>query len=140
MANMSSIPHEYIRATGSPLLQQLAGVGHMLLSTAKKDGATSSHYNDFREAMTMIIDFLALFSEFSPLAADAKTRICAELREFDEHVQSLDTASAIERDESTDEVFDPMSYLDLAILDRSFDGQDFMNANLLKGFAWPDMG
>ncbi|RBR24507.1 uncharacterized protein FIESC28_02703 [Fusarium coffeatum] len=140
MENMSSILDEYIRATGSPLLQQLAGVGHMLLSTAKKDGATSSHYQDFREVVTLIVDLLARFSEFSSLAADARTRICAELREFDENVQSLDQTSVIERDESIDEVSDPMSYLDLAILDGPFDDQDFMNANLLKGFAWPDLG
>ncbi|KAF6802346.1 C6 transcription factor [Colletotrichum sojae] len=34
MESMESIPLEYIRAVGSPLIQQLAGVGHMLVSVA----------------------------------------------------------------------------------------------------------
>jgi hypothetical protein len=140
MASMSSIPHEYIRATGSPLLQQLAGVGHMLLSTAKKDEATSSHYDGFRETIDLIVDFLTRFSEFSQLAADAKSRLCTGLEEFDKHIQSLDTATAIETDGSTNEVINPMSYLDLTLLDGAFDYQDFINGNLLQGFAWPDMG
>lgn len=140
MTNMSSIPHEYIRATGSPLLQQLAGVGHMLLSTAKKDRATSLLYHDFKETMNLIVEFLKRFSEFSQLAADAKTRICTELRELDRQVQSVDATAAIEGDGSVGEVIDPMSYLDLTLLDGAFDYQDFINDNLLKGFAWPDMG
>ncbi|KAG9959409.1 hypothetical protein KCU61_g7450, partial [Aureobasidium melanogenum] len=36
MATISSIPLEYVRAIGSPLLQQLAGVGHMLATLASK--------------------------------------------------------------------------------------------------------
>ncbi|CAG7556360.1 unnamed protein product [Fusarium equiseti] len=140
MASMSSIPHEYIRATGSPLLQQLAGVGHMLLSTAKKDEATISHYDGFRETIDLIVDFLTRFSEFSQLAADAKSRLCTGLKKFDKHIQTLDTAAAIETDGSTNEVINPMSYLDLGLFDGAFDYQDFINGNLLKGFAWPDMG
>jgi len=140
MTNMSSIPHEYIRATGSPLLQQLAGVGYMLLSTAKKDRATSLLYHDFKETMDLIVEFLTRFSEFSQLAADAKTRICTELRELDRQVQSVDATAAIEGDGGVGEAIDPMSYVDLTLLDGAFDYQDFINGNLLKGFAWPEVG
>jgi hypothetical protein len=140
MANMNSIPHEYIRATGSPLLQQLAGVGHMLISTAKKEEIIGLHYTDFKDAVTLIVDFLTRSEEFSKFAANAKTRLFTELHDFNEHIQSLGGFAETGCNELAVDIMDPMSYFDLAALGGTYNDQDFMNANLLKGFARPDMG
>ncbi|KAL4731816.1 hypothetical protein ACLX1H_000808 [Fusarium chlamydosporum] len=140
MANMNIIPQEYIRATGSPLLQQLAGVGHMLMSTAKNDEAIKSHYGVFKGTVGLIADFLDRFSEFSKLAEDAKVRLCTELEHFDKYVQTLEEPQGTKGCELASYVMTTTSYNELEFLDRPLEEQDFMNANLLKGFAWPDIG
>ncbi|KAI9155568.1 L-amino acid amidase [Paramyrothecium foliicola] len=43
MTTVSAIPIEYIRAIGSPLLQQVAGVGHMLARVASTQELSQSH-------------------------------------------------------------------------------------------------
>ncbi|KAF4973438.1 hypothetical protein FSARC_263 [Fusarium sarcochroum] len=139
MLNMSSIPHEYIRATGSPLLQQLAGVGYMLLSVARRDVAIYAQYSMFKEVMQLIVEFLTRFSKFSKLAAAAKEKLCAELADFEKQSNSSGTYEAIEASMPDDgDIFEPSVYFDTFTFDGDAGGQDFLSANLLRSFAWGD--
>jgi hypothetical protein len=139
MQNMNSIPHEYIRATGSPLLQQLAGVGHMLLSTAKKSTFTSLHYSTFRDTMSLIMDFLARFGELNKLAVTANKRLSKEMEDFERHIQSLEINKASEIGIPADvNILESIVDFDMPLFDGALEDQDFTNANLLKGFGWQD--
>ncbi|KAM0238276.1 hypothetical protein ACHAP5_008740 [Fusarium lateritium] len=139
MQNMNSIPHEYIRATGSPLLQQLAGVGHMLLSTAKKSLSISLHYSTFRDTMGLIMVFLARFGELNSLAMKAKERLLAEVEDFERRAKNLELNGGLEIGLPVDfNMLESMVDFDMALFDGALDDQDFMNANLLKGFGWQD--
>ncbi|KAM5343965.1 hypothetical protein ACJ41O_012502 [Fusarium nematophilum] len=136
MNNMNSVPHEYIRATGSPLLQQLAGVGHMLLGVARKDIAIQAHYPMFKDVMSSIISFLTRFSEYNKLAAVAKDKLSAELMDYEHGNQNLMLCGPTDDESSQDDTVQPWSYFDMFTYDGE-GGLDFFNANLLRAFAWP---
>lgn len=139
MLNMSSIPHEYIRATGSPLLQQLAGVGYMLLSVAKRDVDIHAHYSTFKEVMQSIVEFLTRFSLFSKLAKAAKDKLCTEWADFEKHSNSSEIYEATEPSMSNeDETFEPAVHFDTFTFDEDAGGQDLLSASLLRSFVWGD--
>ncbi|KAM0192259.1 hypothetical protein ACHAPI_008433 [Fusarium lateritium] len=136
MQNMNSIPHEYIRATGSPLLQQLAGVGHMLLSTAKKSMSISLHYSTFRDTMALIMVFLARFGELNSLAMKANERLSAEVKGFERYVKNVEINGGLKIGLPVDiNMLESMVDFDMTLFDGAL---DFTNANLSKGFSWQD--
>ncbi|KAF4448380.1 c6 transcription factor [Fusarium austroafricanum] len=135
MCNISAIPEEYIRATGSPLLQQLAGVGYILLNLAKKDTAFDIHYSTFQQVMNSIVEFLARFSKFSKLAAAARERLSLELAEFEKYPDNLQTCEPVDTDVSR--YFEPCQQsmcFDMFAFPEEEGDQDFLNANLLRSF------
>lgn len=58
IASMSTIPPEYVRAIGSPLLRKLAGVGHILSSVASKQELSGQDYLQLRNVLLSMADFL----------------------------------------------------------------------------------
>jgi hypothetical protein len=136
MESMDSTPPEYIRATGSPLLQQLAGVGHMLLGVARKNVPSQTDYSMLRSVLVSIITFLARFGEYSKLTAAAQEKLSAQLGDFDRHVQSTRLHLPTVED---DAVCHESSLSELHTSSFALDGNehDFLYVDLLKDFTWP---
>lgn len=81
ITTISSIPLEYVRAIGSPLLQQLAGVGHMLATLASKQKLTQNDHEQCLVVLASIIKFLSKFTERNSTAATEHQRLTGRLRE-----------------------------------------------------------
>ncbi|KAL4862478.1 hypothetical protein BDV12DRAFT_203020 [Aspergillus spectabilis] len=82
VTSIMAIPLEYIRATGSPLIQQLAGVAHILIGVAKKHTLPEAHYVQIKQVIQSIIGLLALLGGQSNIAGttrDKLTRLLSEL-------------------------------------------------------------
>lgn len=133
MENMNSVPQEYIRATGSPLLQQLAGVGHMLSGVTRKHVLSPEDYAVLRDVLVSIIEFLTRFSEYSKLAVTAHAKLSAQLKELDEHTNgmALDAAGNFGTEDQTSTW---LSYSDHHIPQDEID-LDFHSADLLRAFT-----
>ncbi|KAI9367376.1 hypothetical protein BJX61DRAFT_547541 [Aspergillus egyptiacus] len=84
IASIKTIPHEYIRATGSPLIQQVAGVGHVLVGIAKKHQLPPDHYVQVQNVTHSIIDLLGVFTGQSTIASAARGRLNVLLTEVEE--------------------------------------------------------
>lgn len=81
MTTINSIPMEYIRAIGSPLLQQLAGVGHMLATLESKQRLTENDHERCRVVLAFIVRFLSIFTERNGTAATEHQRLTRCLEE-----------------------------------------------------------
>ncbi|KAK6002821.1 hypothetical protein QM012_001571 [Aureobasidium pullulans] len=81
MTTISSIPVEYIRAIGSPLHQQLAGVGHMLATLVRKQNLSQTDHEQCHVVLASIIAFLSTFADRNGKAATEHQRLTNCLRE-----------------------------------------------------------
>ncbi|KAH8734245.1 hypothetical protein BGZ61DRAFT_559795 [Ilyonectria robusta] len=137
MDNMNSIPLEYIRATGSPLLQQLAGVGHMLLVVAKKQMPSHEEYLMLRDVSNSIIGFLTRFGEYSKLATVAQRKLSAQLNDFDKHTAGKLLEGFPGEDCPTLDN-DGTRGLDFNLFTLDYETDNgFFGASLLRPLTWP---
>ncbi|KAF9877398.1 hypothetical protein CkaCkLH20_05098 [Colletotrichum karsti] len=135
MDNMVTIPIEYVRAVGSPLVQQLAGVGHMLVSVAVKHRLSELEYETFREVLVSMIRFLGNLESFNNAAVAAKQRLTSRLADLDEHVSQSTEEMSLETVSHMQLGWSP--YLDTILNESNREGADIFSTNLLDSFTWP---
>jgi hypothetical protein len=80
---MMAIPLEYIRAIGSPLIQQLAGVGHIVIRLAKKHQLLHEDYDQIIQVVRAIIGLLDLLATQSMIASSTRDRLANLLAELE---------------------------------------------------------
>ncbi|KAF7558410.1 hypothetical protein G7046_g5737 [Stylonectria norvegica] len=136
MEKMDEIPLEYIRAVGSPLLQQLAGVGYMLVGVAKKHSISQKEYAELRGVLITIIHFLMRFNEYSKVAKSAQERLSSQVAELDDSAKTALEEDGTVQTDSGAERLDWSSFLDIAELDYN-EENGFWSTNLLRSFTWP---
>jgi hypothetical protein len=136
MANMRTIPLEYLRAIGSPLIQQLAGVGHILMGVASKQRLSAAEYSPLRDVLTSIITFLARLKEYNNTAATAENRLAAQLADLDVHISTSPPDVAFSGRTSSEDgpLFSWSPYLDQIFSDPN-SNRDVFSANL-HTFTW----
>ncbi|CEN61087.1 hypothetical protein ASPCAL07753 [Aspergillus calidoustus] len=93
IASIMAIPLEYIRAAGSPLIQQLAGVGHILVGTAKKHQLLQEHYAQVKQVIHSITSLLDLLATPNTIASSTRDRLVNLVSEL-EDVYATTTANA----------------------------------------------
>lgn len=129
--NMEAISLEYIRAGGSPLVQQLAGVGHMLIGVSIKHNLSQSDYGGFKGVVTSMIDFLERLEKYSSVAVTAKQRLLSRLTDVDRRVSASTQEIATETGPQL--VWSPSSE---NLLSDGHDG-DVFSTFLFNSFTWP---
>ncbi|KAF3808435.1 hypothetical protein GCG54_00006293 [Colletotrichum gloeosporioides] len=131
MQNMEAIPLEYIRAGGSPLVQQLAGVGHMLIGVSGKHNLSRSDYGNLKGVITYMVDFLGHLENYGNVAVTAKQRLLSRLTDVDRRVSA--STQEITTETGPQLVCSPSS-------ENLFnDGQDgdVFSTTLFISFTWP---
>ncbi|KAL2824388.1 hypothetical protein BDW59DRAFT_162495 [Aspergillus cavernicola] len=83
ITSIKEIPLEYIRATGSPLIQQVAGVGHILVGVARKHQLPPDDYVQIRQVICSIIGILELLAGQSNIATSTRDRLVGLLSEVE---------------------------------------------------------
>ncbi|KAL4925362.1 uncharacterized protein BDV17DRAFT_294583 [Aspergillus undulatus] len=73
--NIMAIPVEYMRATGSPLIQQLAGVGHILVGIAKKNGLQEIHFIKIKHVIQSIVGLVELLRSLKSYMLPVRSRL-----------------------------------------------------------------
>ncbi|OLN87638.1 hypothetical protein CCHL11_05617 [Colletotrichum chlorophyti] len=76
------VPVEYLRAIGYPMLQELAGVGHLLSSFTARQLLPWQYYK-LREVMTSMATFLQNLAPSLPSASQAGTRLYQYITKLD---------------------------------------------------------
>lgn len=139
MEKMNEIPREYIRAVGSPLLQQLAGVGHMLVGVARKHHDLSQEdYIELRAVLVSMIDFLAQFNKhYTKTATSAQQRLSDQVADLDSRLSDIMLDKAVQNgnfvlDHGNDGDVSWSTMLDEADNGNMDDG--FLSGNLLRAF------
>ncbi|KAL3486793.1 hypothetical protein BJX62DRAFT_241667 [Aspergillus germanicus] len=89
ISSITAIPLEYIRATGSPLIQQLAGVGHIVIGLAKKHQILQEHYDQITQVVNSIINLLDVLATQSAIANTTKDRLVNLLAELEESYTTM---------------------------------------------------
>ncbi|KAL3468946.1 hypothetical protein BJX99DRAFT_265661 [Aspergillus californicus] len=82
--SIKAVPLEYIRATGSPLIQQLAGVGHVLVGIARKHSLAAEEYVQITQVTHSIIGLLELLAGQSNVTSATRDRLTILLAEVEE--------------------------------------------------------
>ncbi|KAL4789573.1 hypothetical protein BDV19DRAFT_394947 [Aspergillus venezuelensis] len=134
VTSIMEIPVEYIRATGSPLIQQLAGVGYILVSIARKHSLQEIHFFQIKHVLQSIIELLALLAGQSGIAGSIRERLSSMLLEVEElHAASPKTDTG----DGTQPFDDAVGWLpDEALPEHSLDGQGLFLNELLTDFTW----
>ncbi|RDW83629.1 uncharacterized protein DSM5745_03955 [Aspergillus mulundensis] len=86
LASITAIPLEYIRAAGSPLIQQLAGVAHILVGLAKKRPLTGLQLSQIEDVVHSVICLLSVLAGQSPIAFTTRDRLTKLLSDLQEVV------------------------------------------------------
>lgn len=139
IANLNAIPLEYVRAIGSPLVQQLAGVGHILVGVATKHRLSPIDHDLIQSVLTSFIGFLEQLKDYNKTASIAKRRLADQLADLNQAVLLNEASNAIVGDETSIggiEVFSWSSFLAQAF-PHSSGGGDIFSANLQGTFTWP---
>ncbi|KAI1778579.1 hypothetical protein F4818DRAFT_304818 [Hypoxylon cercidicola] len=140
ISNLNAIPLEYVRAIGSPLVQQLAGVGHILVAVATRHRPSLDDYGLIKSVLTSIIEFLAQLKDYNKTASVAEGRLTNQLAGLDQAMLPNGTSDEIANGEATStdaEVFSWSPFLDKVFPDASGGSSDIFSANLQAAFAWP---
>lgn len=132
ITSMDTIPIEYIRAVGSPLLQQLAGVGHMLAGLASKQQLSKEEQEQFQHVLASVIRFLSQLAQHSSTAATEKRRLASRLAEVSQ--RSRTTTPEMGTIES--DILFWQAGLDGPFADLS-DDRSFFSTHLAKSLTWP---
>ncbi|KAJ9137264.1 hypothetical protein NKR23_g9284 [Pleurostoma richardsiae] len=148
MDRMGEIPREYVRAVGSPLLQQLAGVGHMLTAVARKQGRhgvlSLADYAELRAVLVSMVDFLALFNRHYGKIAAAQERLRGEVADLDARVGRMSAQDVSAADDSSPSAGEGtgssewLPFLNEAEPDGSTEDVLFLSGDLLSAFTWQD--
>jgi hypothetical protein len=129
--SMSSIPPEYVRAMGSSLIQQLAGVGHILISVASKQHPSQVAHISIKDAVLAIIALLDHLNQQSVAASTIQQRLAEQLAEVDHPHETIEQGP-----EGNSEFDDWTSYLNMHIMETDA-MTDCFPTQLLKGSIWP---
>ncbi|KEF52026.1 uncharacterized protein A1O9_12016 [Exophiala aquamarina CBS 119918] len=73
--SMRKIPSEYVRACGATLLQQVAGVGHLLCVVASKESHSTPSLHRLRDVLESITVFLEISKQHHEPLATAASRL-----------------------------------------------------------------
>ncbi|KAI1370673.1 hypothetical protein F4677DRAFT_457709 [Hypoxylon crocopeplum] len=139
ISNLNSIPLEYVRAIGSPLVQQLAGVGHILIGVATRHRLSLIDYDLVKSVLTSIIEFLARLKDYNKIALTAKERLANQLADLNRAMtlNGVSHGTVGDNPRTGDvEVFSWSPFLDKIFPDPS-NSSDIFSANLQAAFAWP---
>ncbi|CAG9946871.1 unnamed protein product [Clonostachys rosea f. rosea IK726] len=136
VASVSTIPIEYIRAIGSPLLQQLAGVGHMLAGVASKHQFSHADREQFRLVLTSMIQFLSQLKAHNSTAATEELRLTAHLSEADRNWSLANAGTQVLDDGAT---YDNLAWPDHLqnLVEEMSDDRLFFSMHLERSLAWP---
>ncbi|KAF7561153.1 hypothetical protein G7046_g2986 [Stylonectria norvegica] len=80
--SMSTVPRDYIRSFGSPLMQELFGVGHMLTSVIGLNLSSTEHLR-LRVTLLSLVQFIESFRDCIESAANAAFRLRMSLAQID---------------------------------------------------------
>lgn len=137
ITSMEAIPIEYIRAVGSPLLQQLAGVGHMLAGLACKHQLSEEEMNRFEHVMLAMIRFLSQLTDYSSTAATEERRLASRLAEASQRSRMTPRATSLDEIGVTNTGSPSITDdLDALFADLSY-GRNFFSAHLARTLTWP---
>lgn len=139
--SMRQIPLDYVRACGATLLQQLAGVGHMLCIVAAKEKLPSSFLHRLRLVLESIAQFLETTKQHHEPVAVAASRLRQHLAKLEaDQMSSMDTIehtsghsgilTGIEGDNT--HIFEFDEYGTVSEL-----GREIFPATFLGDIAWP---
>ncbi|KAH8887972.1 hypothetical protein GQ53DRAFT_692133 [Thozetella sp. PMI_491] len=136
MASMNTIPLEYLRAIGSPLIQQLSGVGHILASVIGKQRVSPADFAQSRSVLTSIISFLAHLKQYNKTATTAEQQLSDQLANLNRQIP--DTEDSYGAENSTlldrDEMFIWTPYLE-QVFPVSNHSNDVFSTNMINNFA-----
>lgn len=139
--SMRKIPLEYMRACGATLLQQLAGVGHMLCIVAAKEKLSSHFLRKLRLVLGSIAEFLDMTKQHHEPVAMAAFRLRQQLDKleseqgtFDSRIEHYSAASQLptDSDEVDRRLFDFDDYGTFSDF-----GHEIFPATFLGDIAWP---
>ncbi|KAK5050911.1 hypothetical protein LTR84_003470 [Exophiala bonariae] len=91
--SMRRIPPEYMRACGATLLQQLAGVGHMLCIVAAKEKLSTFFLQKLRLILGSIVDFLDMTKQHHEPVVMATFRLRQHLSQLESAHGTLEGGS-----------------------------------------------
>ncbi|KAL4960011.1 uncharacterized protein BDV14DRAFT_205124 [Aspergillus stella-maris] len=134
VTSIMAIPVEYIRATGSPLIQQLAGVGYILVGIARKHSLQEIHFVQIKHVLQSIIGLLAVFAGQSGIAGSIRERLSRSLLEVEELYAATPRTGTGDETPGHDDALGWMP--DEALAEHPLDGQGFLLNYLLTDFTW----
>ncbi|KAI0179504.1 hypothetical protein GGR52DRAFT_309512 [Hypoxylon sp. FL1284] len=140
ISNLKAIPLEYVRAIGSPLIQQLAGVGHILIGVATRHRLSPYDYDLVKSVLTLIIAYLAQLKDYSKTAAAAEGRLSNQLTSLNQAAVSSRAADELSNGDATSgdsEVFSWSPLFDGAFPGAGSGSSDIFSTNLQVAFTWP---
>ncbi|KAM0274366.1 hypothetical protein ACHAQH_007903 [Verticillium albo-atrum] len=111
---MSLTPVDYLRAIGSPMLQELAGVGHMLTSFIGRQ-LHPNEYHQLREVIRSMAIFLENLGPSLPSAVEAGQKLLQHIDRIDEYLQRTQPqdTSILNEPEATHAAHEPRAEIPL---------------------------
>lgn len=140
ISNLNAIPLEYVRAIGSPLIQQLAGVGHILVGVATRHRLSLDDYGLIKSVLTSIIEFLARLKGYNKTASVAEGRLSNQLADLNQAMVLNGAPDEITGGEAASgdaEIFSWSPFLDKIFPDANGNNSDIFSTNLQAAFTWP---
>ncbi|KAL5342487.1 hypothetical protein BJX70DRAFT_292297 [Aspergillus crustosus] len=133
VTSIMAIPLEYIRATGSPLIQQLAGVAHILIGLARKHSLPEGQYAQMKQAIHSIIGLLAGLGEQSNIAGTTRDKLTGLLSELEALHASTPKLASVEPAAASEYLqWFPLDNMDI---NSHIEGGAFPK-DLLTDFTW----
>lgn len=124
ITSIENIPQEYFRAIGSPLIQQLVGVGHILISVADARDLSEDDSSDIREIVQSLVTLLRQWYPQNTEGAANLERLTTRLTQTDILQQ---TREFVVRERGFSELEGRNTHCDL----------DDFTSQLLMNFDWP---
>ena len=112
--NVRTIPVEYFRAIGSPMLQELSGVGHVLGSVVGKH-LSELEYGQLRDVLLSVAAFLGRLDQcMSSSGKGAEARFRQHIDRIERHVATLrkETRQAYYMDDLSNAIIIPSELLE----------------------------
>lgn len=132
--SMNSIPKEYVRAIGAPLLRELSGVGHILISVASKEHLSIRDQCKLSTVLLAIADFLEGLKEHNS-TSESQAMLLRQ------HVNKLcQEDPALSQDEPSDQgdpghLFSWSPYMD-DLLQLTYTGPGAFSTSSLRDLTW----
>ncbi|PVI06157.1 hypothetical protein DM02DRAFT_650064 [Periconia macrospinosa] len=131
---MRAIPLDYVRAIGSPLVQQLAGMGHIIITATNKQSQTQADRLAAHDAVLAIITLLDSFRQPDEIPSSNQLRLAARVAEIEQSTG----ASASDAQHATNS-FNKTPHAHVQEMGQELWSEMFPT-NLLVNFAWIDPG